>query len=272
MVIAMTAGAAWHATSSASALDPGNGVAGNSFNLPHTWGTGDPPTESDCGPFTSGYVWHIIATANADFTSLTAEFQTAGVVSATLGSPDNSHGWFSTPTMDTMIAIEGDTNPSGQTYQLSHFCDAGPGTGSITIVKDTVPDDDQNFTFRIHDSGVGSIDENFVLDDNGNDGDGTSSSKTYADLPAGVTYTLIENHSLEYTTTVVCDSDGDSSFGYFISPPTHVAFVDLAADDSVTCTYTNTYDPPLGDVVYSRRSSSAGPGATMTRSLGCWKG
>ena len=114
--------------------------------------------------------------------------------------------------------------------------------GSITIEKDAVPDDEQDFSFNINDGDT--LDEGFVLDDNGNDGDGTASSKTYSDLTPGLTYTIVETDNPDWeTTSIVCVSAGGSAFAYNNSGPTHEASVDLVPGDDVTCIFTNTARP-----------------------------
>lgn len=104
--------------------------------------------------------------------------------------------------------------------------------GSITIIKDAVPNDPQDFAFTSQTLG------DFSLDD---DADPTlSNTKTFSDLTPGsysVQETLpVSNWDL---TDLVCTSTNSTSSATR-TLATGVAAITLAAGDSVTCTYTNT--------------------------------
>jgi uncharacterized repeat protein (TIGR01451 family) len=103
-------------------------------------------------------------------------------------------------------------------------------TGTIVIVKDTVPDDPADFAF------TGDL-NTFSLDD---DADPTlSNTATFADIAIGqydVTESLSGTHTL---TGLVCD-DGNST----VDLNTRTATINLEADETVTCTFTNTPTPP----------------------------
>lgn len=106
--------------------------------------------------------------------------------------------------------------------------------GSITIVKDAVPDDPQDFGYTTSGAGLSS----FSLDD---DADPTlSNTRTFTDLAPG-SYAVTE--SLPVTgwdlTALQCSSTNGSSTTS-TSVATGVAAITLGAGDSVTCTYTNT--------------------------------
>ena len=105
--------------------------------------------------------------------------------------------------------------------------------GSITIVKDTVPDGPQDFTFNP--SANLNSDANFLLDD---DADGTlQNSRTFSDLEPG-TYEVTEGAEAEFDLTALTCSDSSGT-----SLQTRTATIELAAGESVTCTFTNTAKP-----------------------------
>jgi uncharacterized repeat protein (TIGR01451 family) len=129
--------------------------------------------------------------------------------------------------------------------------------GSITIVKDAVPNDAQNFAFTTTGTGLSG----FSLDD---DADATlSNTRTFTGLVPGsysVTETLLAGWSLTGLTCV--DPDNGST----VNVGTRVASIDLDAAENVTCTYTNTQLVPALSVT----KASNGPwtvgqtGATYT--------
>ena len=105
-------------------------------------------------------------------------------------------------------------------------------TGRIVIVKDAQPNDPQDFNF-VADGNLGG----FLLDD---DGDPTlSNTKTFNNVSPG-TYSIVEDLGLvpnwELTGIICNDPDNGSS--------TDVggveATIDLDANETVTCTFTNT--------------------------------
>jgi hypothetical protein len=109
--------------------------------------------------------------------------------------------------------------------------------GTITIVKDAIPDDPQDFDF------TGDL-GNFTLDDAvPDDTDGISNTITFPNLfPA--TYTVTETVPFGWQiTTIVCD-DGSPT-----QVPTGTASIDLAPGKVVTCTFTNEALDSDGDGV-----------------------
>ena len=107
--------------------------------------------------------------------------------------------------------------------------------GSITIIKDAVPNDAQDFAFTSTITGNTS----FSLDD---DADPTlSNTKTIAVAPG--TYTVTEGSTSGWDLTdITCVDPTTNSSGV---KATGVATINLAAGESVTCTYTNTKRPKL---------------------------
>ena len=93
----------------------------------------------------------------------------------------------------------------------------------LTVVKDAVPDDPQDFAFT---AGGGLSPTSFSLDD---DSDGTlSNTRTFADLVPGSGFSLAETVPAAWFQQSATCSDG--------SPVSNVA---LSAGEQVTCTFTN---------------------------------
>ena len=104
-------------------------------------------------------------------------------------------------------------------------------TGTITIVKNTIPDDPQNFEFTRNFGG------NFFLDDDANLT--LSNTITFSSLAPG-TYTVNEiEPSGWYLAAINCTGDDNIVIG-----DTGVT-IDLDAGEDVTCTFTNCNNPPL---------------------------
>ena len=94
-------------------------------------------------------------------------------------------------------------------------------------MKDTVPDDATVFSFTSNTLTLNS----FQLDDDGDNANAFSNSRTFSNLAAG-TYDAAETANSGYNSSSGC-SDG--------SP---VNAIDLAEGEIVTCTFTNTFIPP----------------------------
>ena len=105
--------------------------------------------------------------------------------------------------------------------------------GSITIVKDTVPDGPQDFTFNP--SANLNSDANFLLDD---DADGTLlNTVTFSGLSPG-SYTVEELAAAGFDLTdITCVGGGANT-----TDTGATATIGLDAGESVTCTYTNTQE------------------------------
>ncbi len=114
--------------------------------------------------------------------------------------------------------------------------------GSLTIVKDAVPDDAQDFTF----TGTGTGISGFTLDD---DADGTNSNtQTFNNLSAG-SYSITEGNTSGWDlSNLSCTGDTSSTITYtgasggtnnFESGDDTVN-ITLAAGEDITCTFENT--------------------------------
>ncbi|MEE9534890.1 MAG: DUF5979 domain-containing protein, partial [Acidimicrobiia bacterium] len=123
---------------------------------------------------------------------------------------------------------------------------------AIVIVKDAEPDDPQDFSFTTTCAGL----SNFSLDDDdtikGGERKTLPSSKTFLDLVSG-TYTVTEGEEdgwgLKDLSCTVEPSSGHTSFFSGWSQAGNVASIDLAAGETVTCTFTNSM---LGTVIVNK--------------------
>ncbi len=117
----------------------------------------------------------------------------------------------------------------------SNTVNVTPAYGSITISKDALPDDPQDFSFT--GSGPNGFDfgGGFSLDD---DADGTlPSTATFNTLVPG-TYSATEGAQTGWSLTGLTCVDPDN--GSSTDLGTSTATVDLDADENITCTFTNT--------------------------------
>ncbi|HSL43821.1 MAG TPA: ExeM/NucH family extracellular endonuclease [Anaerolineales bacterium] len=104
-------------------------------------------------------------------------------------------------------------------------------TGTIVIVKDAVPDDAQDFSFNL--TNGSTINQNFSLD---NDGDATLPNSQTFSVAAG-TYTASElSLPADWTLTNLTCADPTSN----TTTNAATATIDLAASETVTCTFENT--------------------------------
>lgn len=103
--------------------------------------------------------------------------------------------------------------------------------GTITIVKDAVPNDAQDFSFATTGNGL----SDFSLDD---DADPTlSNSRTFTGLVPGL-YTVTETSLPGWSLTgLACVDPGNDSN---VDTATGMASINLAAGETVVCTYVNT--------------------------------
>lgn len=122
---------------------------------------------------------------------------------------------------DVTVTVVNDCDEGGQ---------SGGETGSITILKNAVPDAAQDFAFTTTGAGLSG----FSLDD---DGTGTlPNQKTFTGLVAG-SYSVTESVTTGWTlTSITCSAGGTVNMG------TRTANITLAAGADVTCTFVNTQE------------------------------
>lgn len=114
-----------------------------------------------------------------------------------------------------------------------------PATGNISIIKDSVPNDGQDFSFSTTVDGV----TGFSLDDDLDDT--LSNIKTFTGLTADSTYTFTEGLVSGWRlTNITCDGQ-DSP----INLDARTATVNLADNENVVCTFTNTKEKGTLEVV-----------------------
>jgi CSLREA domain-containing protein len=115
------------------------------------------------------------------------------------------------------------------------FTNAKVTTGSITIVKDAVPNDPQDFAFTGSGPGGFNFSGGFSLDDDGN---GTlPNSRTFSNLSSGI-YMVAEAAATGWNLTGLVCADPDN--GTTVSLSTRQATIDLDVGETITCTFTNT--------------------------------
>ena len=119
---------------------------------------------------------------------------------------------------------------AGETITCT-FTDTGAGT--ITIIKDAVPNDAQDFSFS------GTCFTAFSLDDDAN---GTLSNIKGPESHIPGTCTVIEDAPPSPPWNLTGLSCVDPSGGTTTNLGTRTGTIDLAAGESVTCTFTNTKD------------------------------
>jgi hypothetical protein len=116
--------------------------------------------------------------------------------------------------------------------------------GSISIVKDAVPNSGQDFSFTTAGAGI----QNFLLDDDGTDANPLSNDESFTGLAPGLR-TVTEVPVAGWTlSNVACAGATASTIligndAAFNAGDTAVS-IDLAPGDDVTCTFTNTQNPP----------------------------
>ncbi len=109
--------------------------------------------------------------------------------------------------------------------------------GNITIIKDAVPNDQQDFTF----TALGKSVSGFTLDDDGNNTNTYSNTKQFAGLFPG-DYTFTESSVTGWDLAgLTCVESGAKNSSTNLD--NRKATIHLDAGETVTCTYTNTKQP-----------------------------
>ncbi|MDO8617062.1 MAG: hypothetical protein Q7T33_15235, partial [Dehalococcoidia bacterium] len=127
---------------------------------------------------------------------------------------------------DAQIAVD---EPCPTAATPTATATATPAPGTITVIKDAVPDDAQDFSFS------GTCFAAFSLDDDAN----ATLSNTKTEAHAADTCTVIEDGPPAGWTLTAIDCT-DPSGGTTTNVGTRTASIDLAAGETVVCTYTNT--------------------------------
>jgi hypothetical protein len=134
--------------------------------------------------------------------------------------------------LNAVIGTQGADDP-GNTDE-SDFHNAG--TGTITITKDSQPNDPQDFSFS------GTCFAPFSLDDDGTNSNPLSASMTAAHV-APASCTVVEDPpAAGWTLTSLVCSDPD--LGTTTNLGTRTATIDLDPGEAVSCTFTNAFTTP----------------------------
>ncbi|MFK7805381.1 MAG: Calx-beta domain-containing protein [Anaerolineae bacterium] len=134
----------------------------------------------------------------------------------------------------------------GETVTCTFTNTLAPTTGTIVIIENTVPNAAQNFAFSTK---GGLTPSSFNLDDDSNGA--LSNTRTFNNVLAGE-YGVAQTAVPGYTTTLVCvdPSGGTTTAGA-------EADIDLAAGETVTCTFTNTAQPGTIEIILDTVPNSA---------------
>ncbi len=117
--------------------------------------------------------------------------------------------------------------------------------GSITIVKDALPNDAQDFAFTT------SLEESdFTLDDDGDNENGVSNTTTFGSLLPG-TYSFTEEAVAGWSLQGMSCVSSNVSLDL---PVSATATVTLHPGENVTCTYTNVKVPYCGDGIVNNEN------------------
>ncbi len=127
--------------------------------------------------------------------------------------------------------------------------------GSITIVKNAVPNDVQDFSFTTTGTEISS----FVLDDDGDNENGLSNTVSFSSLLPGQ-YSFTENAVSGWE---LSDMNCVASNVSLDMPANATADITLMPGENITCTYTNTKivaDPYCGDNMVNQESEECDGG------------
>jgi uncharacterized repeat protein (TIGR01451 family) len=173
-----------------------------------------------------------------------------------------------TPGFDLTSIICNDANSTGDLASRTATFHLDPGEtvkctftnaqrGTITIIKNAVPDDPQDFVFSATGSGLSG----FSLDDDANAT--LSNTKTFTNVVAGsysVTEAAVAGWDLS---NLACVGVGGSTG----TPSGATANITMTAGGSVTCTFTNSKPPSL----FIDKSYVGNTGGTASNGLGIAK-
>ncbi len=114
-------------------------------------------------------------------------------------------------------------------------------TGSITVIKNAKPNEEQNFHFTITQGEGQPIP--FILDDDGNNHNKYSNTQTFENLPTDL-YTITEDKTPGWKIVDISCTNEDSQEVLHQDNPNNgesnnVAVVRLGTDQHITCTFTN---------------------------------
>ncbi|MEX2131867.1 MAG: SdrD B-like domain-containing protein, partial [Pseudohongiellaceae bacterium] len=121
------------------------------------------------------------------------------------------------------------------------FVNSRVASGSLTIVKDSQPDNAQAFNFSTSGAGL----NNFTLDDDGNTTNAFSNSVTFSNLTAGIALTVTEDAITGWTVpSLQCIPTVPGLTSIFTDQANRTFTVNLEAGANVTCTFSNVFTAP----------------------------
>jgi len=175
------------------------------------------------------------------------------------GSANSAVAISGSPYHTRLIDLDG----SGGNQDRSLSADAVIFPGSITIIKDAVPDNAQDFAYS---TTGGLTPSTFTLDD---DADSTySNTQTYSGITSFVTYTVAETKVSAWTVSfaatpcvLTSGNGGSSSAGQ--TTTTATVTINMKEGESYSCTFTNTRQSgsiTLTKVVQSNNGGNAAVG------------
>jgi uncharacterized repeat protein (TIGR01451 family) len=157
-----------------------------------------------------------------------------------------------------LLALDG----SGGNQDRSLSADAVIFPGSITIVKDAVPNDSQVFSFT---AGPAPL-ANFTLFDDGN---AANNTKTFSGISDFQAYTVTEGANSSWTLSLgnpvctVTSPNGGSQTG---NAGTRTVSITLAEGENVSCTFTNTRNQ-LQPTIATTASAATTVGGSISDSV-----
>lgn len=125
--------------------------------------------------------------------------------------------------------VSGSSNPTCTAFQ----------TGTINIVKDASPNGTSTFGF----ASPGLSPTSFTLDDNGNNGDTYSNTKTFTAAPGQYAVSENDPSATGYNLTDLACNDDASNVASGENTGSRTATINLEPNETVTCTFTNTVAP-----------------------------
>ena len=143
--------------------------------------------------------------------------------------------------------------------------------GTITIIKDTVPDSADVFDFTTTGTGLAA----FTLDDDGNTTNTYSNTKQFTNIAPG-TYTIAETANAAYTlSSLTCTGDITGGTNTASTTAGNTATIKLDPGEAITCTFTNTKKPTLtvakvsngGTGGFAFTGTNGYPGETITTTV-----
>jgi LPXTG-motif cell wall-anchored protein len=126
--------------------------------------------------------------------------------------------------------------------------------GSIKIIKDTLPNSENNFDFNINQDGSGLYD-NFELEDDGNNNDNERNYRTFDDLETDVYVITEESDSDWMLNSVVCTGSQ-----YSVDLQNRKVSVTLGVAQNAECTFVNKPKPETGSVKVNKMVDTDGNG------------